>query len=189
MNWLGKYFLRGLVILAPIAGTVYVLFMAFSWLNEGMPTQIPVYGTIAPAMSFVFAFLFITLVGFLGSIFIGRWLVRLTDTVLRKLPFIKLLYGSIKDLISAFIGEKKSFNKPVSVTVGPGGVRVLGFVTSDDLESFGLPGQVAVYLPQSYNFAGNLLVMPRDQVEPLEADSGDVMKFLVSGGVATHVEH
>ncbi len=106
------------------------------------------------------------------------------DRGINRLPLVKMIYTSIKDLINAFVGEKKSFNKPVLVRLSPeSNVQVIGFVTRDSLDRFGLAGSVAVYLPQSYNFAGNLIIVPREQVSPLEADSGRVMAFIVSGGV------
>jgi uncharacterized membrane protein len=98
-----------------------------------------------------------------------------------------MIYTSIKDLIGAFVREKKSFNKPVLVSLSHDSfVQVIGFVTQDSLENLGLAGKVAVYLPQSYNFAGNLIVVQKEQVTPLQAESGAVMAFLVSGGITTN---
>jgi uncharacterized membrane protein len=102
-----------------------------------------------------------------------------------RLPFVRLLYSSTRDLLSAFVGEQRRFDKPVLVTLVPGGhARAFGFVTQESLERFGLDRHVAVYLPQSYNFAGSLLVFPADQVQAVPSDSADVMAFIVSGGVA-----
>ena len=102
-----------------------------------------------------------------------------------RLPLVRLLYVSTKDLLNAFVGEKRRFDKPVMVTLFPGaGAKALGFVTQESLERFGLSGHVAVYFPQSYNFAGNLVVYPTDQVTPIAADSAEVMAFVISGGVS-----
>jgi uncharacterized membrane protein len=107
------------------------------------------------------------------------------EGVLIKAPFVKLLYTSIKDLIAAFMGEKRRFDQPVLVSLSPvGHGEAVGFVTRTDLEFLGLLDHVAVYFPQSYNFAGHLLVFPKDQVRPLEAESSEVMAFIVSGGVS-----
>jgi uncharacterized membrane protein len=101
-----------------------------------------------------------------------------------RLPFVRLLYSSTRDLLNAFVGEKRRFDKPVLVTPYPGGVaRALGFVTQESLSTLGLADHVTVYLPQSYNFAGSLLIFPAGAVVPLDADSADVMAFIVSGGV------
>jgi uncharacterized membrane protein len=95
-----------------------------------------------------------------------------------------MIYTSVKDLIGAFVGDKKSFDKPVLVTISPSSnIQVIGFITRESLENIGFSDKVGVYLPQSYNFAGNLLVVPREQVTPLDVDSGDIMAFIVSGGV------
>jgi uncharacterized membrane protein len=114
-----------------------------------------------------------------------RGLVAMVEALLQRLPFVRLLYTSTKDLLNAFVGEKRRFDRPVVVALTPGGsAKALGFVTADSLEHLGLPGQVAVYLPQSYNFAGNVLLFPAGQVHPLQAESADVMAFIVSGGVS-----
>jgi uncharacterized membrane protein len=65
------------------------------------------------------------------------------------------------------------------------GIRVVGFITREDLSMLGLKDDVAVYLPQSYNFAGNLLIVPRDRVTPIDARPSQVTTFIVSGGVST----
>ena len=72
----------------------------------------------------------------------------------------------------------------VPLALTPGGVRILGFVTRDALHALGMPEHVAVYFPQSYNFAGQLLVVPRDHVEILDVPSSEVMTFIVSGGIS-----
>ena len=135
-------------------------------------------------MGFVITILSITLIGFISSNFITRKLVRLVEMIFTKLPLVKMIYTSVKDLIGAFVGDKKSFDKPVLVTLSPeSNVQAIGFVTRDSLGNIGFADKVAVYLPQSYNFAGNLIVIPREQVTPISAESGDIMAFIVSGGV------
>jgi uncharacterized membrane protein len=116
---------------------------------------------------------------------VGRSLLDVTDGLLRRLPLVKLVYTSIKDLVSAFVGDKRRFDVPVSVAVMPGSeVRVLGFVTRQGMARFGQPDSVAVYLPQSYNFAGCLAIVPRAQVEVLDLPPSEVMTFIVSGGIS-----
>ncbi len=96
---------------------------------------------------------------------------------------VKLLYAAIKDFTNALAGEKRSFDKPVLVEIISGGPKVLGFITREDLSMFALSEHVAVYLPQSYNFAGQVLIFPSDRVNPLDIESSKVMAFIVSGGV------
>ncbi len=112
-------------------------------------------------------------------------MINAIDMIFSRLPLIKMIYTSIKDLINAFVGDKKGFNKPVTVILSrDGNVKAIGFLTNESLNNLGLSDSVAVYLPQSYNFAGNLIIVPKDQIAPLNADSADVMKFVVSGGIA-----
>ena len=123
-------------------------------------------------------------IGLLASNVVTRWFILASERLLTRMPGVKLLYTSIKDLISAFVGDEKSFQKPVAVALVPNGPKVLGFITNEALESLGLAEHVAVYVPQSYNFAGNLLIFPKQQVLPIDTDSSQVMTFLVSGGVS-----
>jgi uncharacterized membrane protein len=88
-------------------------------------------------------------------------------------------------LINAFVGDKKRFDRPVAVALMPGAsTKALGFVTRDTLGHLEMTGHVAVYFPQSYNFAGNVLLVPREQVETLDVGSADIMAFIVSGGIS-----
>ena len=177
MRRLLNYFLRGLVLVAPLAITLYVCWIVFvridGWL--GLPI---------PGLGFVLLIALITLVGFLGSNLITRGMVAVVDQTLGRLPFVRLLYTSTKDLLNAFVGEKRRFDKPVLVRLSEDSeARMVGFVTQESLARLGLPEYASVYFPQSYNFAGNLVVFPSSQLEPLDAASADVMAFIVSGGV------
>ena len=178
VNELAENFFTGLLILVPVVVTLYVAFFVLEtidgWLN------IPI-----PGLGFIITVGLITLTGrFASNVFVQKVLDSV-EGLLTRAPFVKLVYTSIKDLIAAFMGEKKRFDQPVIVTLTPGGhAEAIGFVTRSSMEFIGLLDHVAVYFPQSYNFAGNLLVFPKDQVRPLEAESSDVMAFLVSGGVS-----
>jgi uncharacterized membrane protein len=182
MRTIVKYFLRGLLICVPIIVTVFILLWAFTSLDKVFRTllrrDIPGLGILA-AISAIF------LIGFLASNFVGRKLFGLVERVFTKLPLVKLLYGSIKDIVEAFAGEEKKFDKPVVVSLsGSDGPKVAGFITNESLENFGLDDYAAVYLPQSYNFAGNVLIFKKDSIQPLDIDSSKAMSFIVSGGVS-----
>lgn len=172
------YFWRGCLVLAPVSITVYIAWLVFTTVDRILPVGVP-------GLGFVLTLGLITLVGFLTSNVIGGAVVRETERWLAKVPLIKLLYTSIRDLVGAFVGDKKKFNRPVAVALVPGSqAKALGFVTRESLAQIDLKGHLAVYFPQSYNFAGNVLLVPREQVEPLSASSSDVMAFIVSGGVS-----
>jgi len=177
MSRLLNYFLRGLVVVGPLALTVYVCVVTFrtidSWLG------LPIRGA-----GFVLALVLITLVGFLASSIITRSLIGALDRVFERLPFVRLLYSSAKDMLNAFVGEKRRFDKPVLVSItADRAVKVIAFLTSDSLSTLGAAGHVTVYMPQSYGFAGHILVVPADRVERIDIDAADVMAFIISGGV------
>ena len=179
MKRISRYFLQGLLFLVPLFATMYVIYWVFIRIDRIL--NLPV-----PGLGFVVTIVFITLVGFGASNFLTRNLVHLIDRVFARLPLVKMLYTAIKDLVNAFVGDKKSFNRPVQVVIDrESNLRVIGFATRESLDSIGIKDSMAVYLPQSYNFAGNLIIVDRGQVIPMSADPGEVMKLVVSGGVSS----
>lgn len=181
MSRLLNYFLRGLVVVAPLAITIYVCVVIFTTIDGWL--RLPIRG-----IGFLITIVLITLVGFLASSLIARGVFGFFDRMLERLPFVRLLYSSAKDMLNAFVGEKRRFDKPVLVSVSADrAVKVLAFLTSDSLESLGIADHVTVYMPQSYGLAGHILVVPADRVERINADASQVMAFIISGGV-TDVE-
>ena len=177
MRVLLNYFLRGLAVVGPLALTAYVCWRLFVGIDS-------LLGIPYPGAGFVVTIACITAVGFLASTFLARGAFALLETLMSRVPFVRLLYTSTKDFFDAFVGEKKRFDRPVLVTIYPDVEgKAIGFVTQDTLTQLGLAGQVAVYFPFSYSVAGHVLVFPAERVERLAADSADVMAFLVSGGV------
>jgi len=172
------WFAQGLVLLTPLAVTIWICWVVFTKVDGWLGLPIPGAGFLATLA-------IITLVGFLGSSLLTRSAVGVVETVMTRLPFVRLLYGSTKDLLNAFVGEKRRFDQPVLVTLTPDGkVRAVGFVTQASLAHVGLDGQIAVYCPFSYSVAGQVYVVPASQIEPLDVASADAMAFVVSGGVA-----
>ena len=181
MTRLLNYFLRGLVVVVPLVLTIYVCALIFTTIDNWLGLRIRGAG-------FVLALVFITLVGFLASTIVTRSLLNALDRLFDRLPFVRLLYSSAKDMLNAFVGEKRRFDKPVLVSISNDrAVKVLAFLTSDSLSSLGVDDHVTVYMPQSYGFAGHILVVPADRVQRIDADAAEVMAFIISGGV-TQVE-
>ena len=163
--------------MAPLALTVYVCFSIVTAIDSWIPVDIPGVG-------FAITIGLITLVGALGSNVLTDGLVRLIDGLLEKLPFVRLLYGTAKDFFEAFAGEKKRFDTAVLVTLYPASeAKALGFMTRRDVEMFGLVNHVAVYLPHSYAFTGQLILVPAEHVTLVQAGSAELMTFIVSAGV------
>ena len=172
------YFVRGCLVSAPLGLTLYILYAILHAIDHWLPIGIPGVGLLLTLC-------LVTMVGMLTSNVIGRGVVDATDRALKRLPLVKLIYTSIKDLINAFMGDKKSFNRPVAVTLNPAnGLKTLGFITRDGLHALDMPLHVAVYFPQSYNFAGYLAIVPREHVEALDVNSAELMTFIISGGVS-----
>ncbi|MFA5293555.1 MAG: DUF502 domain-containing protein [Phycisphaerae bacterium] len=177
MKRLIGYFLKGLLVFVPAAVTVWIVVIVIKKFDGFL--KIPI-----PGLGFIAAIAFITLIGFLASNYAGKKLFVLIDKLFARLPVVKMLYSSIRDLIGAFAGERKSFDKPVIVELIAGGPKAVGFITQQDLGFLSLPGNVAVYFPQSYNFAGSVLIFPAERVVPLNIESSKAMAFIVSGGVS-----
>jgi uncharacterized membrane protein len=177
-----QYFVRGLVIATPAALTIWICWWAVrkvdGWLDVGIP-----------GAGIVVTFVGITLVGALASNLVTRGLLAAIDHLLEGLPFVRLLYTSTKDLLNAFVGEQRRFNRPVRAQLDSAGrLWTLGFVTAEGQLRLGMPGFVAVYLPQAYNFAGNLIILPAQDVQPVNGDAAEMMAFIVSGGVSGSAE-
>ena len=183
MKKLIHYFIKGLLIFVPIALTVFLLIWAFTSLDDALGSLLKTEKI--PGLGLLITIVVITVIGFLASNFLGRKFFALIEKIFRGLPLVKLLYSAVKDMIEAFAGDKKSFDKPVLASIASGSaVKVVGFITRESLENFGLEDYVAVYMPQSYNFAGNVLLFPKEAVKPLEVESSQAMAFIVSGGVS-----
>jgi uncharacterized membrane protein len=183
MKTILKYFLRGLLIFVPVGLTIFIIVYVFTSLDKLFRELLPFISI--PGLGLLVTIGGIFLIGLFASNFVGKKLFGLLDKVFTNVPLVKMLYSAIRDLVEAFAGEKKKFDKPVLVTLGPGcDAKVVGFMTRENLENLGLKNHVAVYLPQSYNFAGNVLLFPKEAVKPLDIESSEAMTFIVSGGVA-----
>jgi uncharacterized membrane protein len=174
----GNYFLQGLLLIAPISITLFVIYKLLDFVDGLLPLQIPGLGLLIIVGS-------ITFIGFVGGVFIKRPLSFLFHRVIERIPLVKILYTSISDLLSAFVGKKKKFTEPVMVIMNrESNIRKLGFITEKDLHNIGIGSDfVAVYLPHSYNFSGNMFIVPAENVIPVDANPAEFMKFIVSGGV------
>jgi uncharacterized membrane protein len=127
----------------------------------------------------------LAILGFIGQTIIARPFKRFFNRLLERIPIIKLIYSAFNDIFSAFAGKDKKFNKPVLVKVNTiSELHKLGFVTETDLSKIDLLDFVAVYFPHSYNFSGEMFIVPVNQIKEIDIPAADVMKFVVSGGIA-----
>jgi uncharacterized membrane protein len=172
-----RYFFQGLLFLGPIVLTLYVVGISVAAIDGWLGLPVPGLGILIEVGLLIGA-------GFLLSNYLAQRAAVTIESFLDKLPLVKLLHKSTKDFMTALMGDKKRFDRPALIELSPG-VKALGFVTRDPIDVFEAPDLVAVYLPQAYNFAGQLLIVPRTSVQPLEAAPSEVMAFIVSGGVST----
>ncbi|MFN7701530.1 MAG: DUF502 domain-containing protein [Deltaproteobacteria bacterium] len=175
---LAGYFGRGLLVFVPTVGSLYTLWLVLSYLDSAVGFPIPGIGLVLTVC-------LIVLIGFLLSNVLGQAVLDAFEGGIRALPVVSLLYTSLKDLLGAFVGDKKSFDRPAMVALDAAGtVKVFGFVTCDRFDDVRLKDMCAIYLPQAYNFAGNILIVPKAAVELVDAEPAQFMAFIVSGGVS-----
>lgn len=190
MKKIANYFFQGLLFAVPAVVTFYVVYLAVIWMDGLLPIKItiPVPGfenLYLPGLGILVILAVITLLGYIGTRFVKNPFFVLFEGLMERTPLLKVIYSSVKDLIEAFVGEKKRFTQPVLVTVNSHpSVQRVGFVTETDLTNIGLAAdRMAVYLPFSYGFNGQLVIVEASQVMKLDASGTDMMKFVISGGV------
>jgi len=174
-----QYFLQGLLILGPVSITVYFIYIVFDKIDNILRPAINI-----PGLGFVIIIGFILLVGYLSSFFVMGRILSILNKFLEKTPGIKLLYSFVRDFFEAFAGNKKKFTNNVLACVDDNDVWRVGFITQEDMSIFGMENYVAVYLPMAYSVAGNVYIIPKERIKPLNSISASQsMKFAVSGGV------
>lgn len=182
-----RHFIQGLVVLVPGSLTIFILYKAFGWVRGLFSNlDVLVHPYADPFIVLLLLVAAVFLVGFFASNVITRFFIEEAGKLIEKIPFVKHIYSPVKDFTSAFIGNKKRFDRPVLVQTNvQSNIREIGFVTNDDLNDFGIGKEfVAVYLPMSYAISGRLLIVPLDSVKPLDIPAAEAMKFIVSGGVS-----
>ncbi len=198
---LAQLFFQGVVLLAPIGVTIWVVVSLFNWVDNFLPNLLnfifpvqfaAVNGQIpkVTGLGFVVAITLVLVVGWLSSLFFVERVVAIFDKVLEKTPGVKIIYSSVKDFLEAFAGNKKKFDQPVLVNVDSPDVWRVGFITQENTEHFGLKDYVTVYVPHSYAISGITFVVPATRIKRLPKGIGaaEAMKFVVSGGVTAFDE-
>jgi uncharacterized membrane protein len=186
-----NYFIKGLLVVVPLGAAFFLIYWAVSSIDKALnlsdilwenpKTGKPIY---IPGLGILSVMIVIFLSGVLVTSVITDPIKNWFNRWLNRLPLFKFLYSSIKDLTEAFVGEEKKFNEPVLVTMNEMGVKKIGFLTQKDLSGLGLPGEVAVYFPWSYSFAGQVVIVPADKIKHLDKNAAEMMKFVISGGVS-----
>ena len=192
-NKLLQYFLQGLLVIAPVAVTLYAVYSIVSFVDNQVPifTARDTEGKLYVrnyGLGFLLVIGGIVVIGYVSSFFIQNRVFNLFDSLLKRTPGIRFIYSTTKEFFEAFAGEKKKFNKPVLANIDDNDVWRVGFITQEEAKDFGFTNYVAVYIPMSYSIAGNVYILPRARVRLItNINATDAMKFAISGGV-TEVE-
>ncbi|AMR33041.1 hypothetical protein A0256_17250 [Mucilaginibacter sp. PAMC 26640] len=185
-----NYFVKGLLIVVPLGAAFFLIFWAVATIDNALnisdlwydsKTGKPLY---IPGLGILNVIVIIFIAGILVTNVITDPIKGWFNRWLNRLPIFKFLYSSIKDLTEAFVGEEKKFNEPVLVEVNEFGLKKIGFMVQKDMSTIGLPGEVAVYFPYSYSFAGQVVIVSADKVKPIDKSAAQIMKFVISGGVS-----
>lgn len=173
-----RYFFSGTVFIVPLVATVYFIFISFQWLDNLL--ALPYTG-----LGFAIILVAITAFGYLTTNFAFKTFADWFDHLINKIPLVKLIYSAVKDLLGAFVGDKKKFNRPVLVRINKeNNLHQIGFITQPDLSELGLSDMVVVYFPHSYAFSGYHYFVAKENIKPLDVSGTMAMKFIVSGGVS-----
>lgn len=176
---LQRTFITGLIVLAPLFATAWIVVNLYEYLKSISPFGFR-FGTV---VTFVLVAGFILTVGWLSRTALGSFMELVEEWVIR-LPGLGLLYRSVRELVNAISGEERRFRHPVWVKPIPGSpLKLIGFITREDLSNLGAKGDVAVYLPDSYNISGKLVVLPRRSIKPVKSEATDLFAFVATGGL------
>jgi uncharacterized membrane protein len=198
LSTVAQLFFQGVVVLAPIGVTIWVVVSLFNWVDNFLPNLLNIIfplqftevdGQIpkVTGLGFVVAITLVLFIGWLSSLFFVERLMSIFDKLLEKTPGVKIIYSSVKDFLEAFAGNKKKFDQPVLVNVDATDVWRIGFITQKNTEHFGLKDFVTVYVPHSYAISGITYIVSADRIKkmPKGVNASEAMKYVVSGGVTT----
>ncbi len=169
MKKIMNYFLQGLLYIAPFGITAYIIYLIFKFVDNILDGTLEKFLKIdIPGMGLIIIFFFLVLVGIIGRSILAQPFKILFKRLIAKVPLLKLIYSAMDDFFSAFVGKEKKFSKPVIVLVNPiSNLEKLGFLTEEDLSKLDEKEKVAVYFPHSYNFSGELFIVPKTKLGSL----------------------
>lgn len=182
-----SYFVRGLLFIAPIGFTIYILYSAFDFVDQLARIR---FGQASdsffiPGLGFSIVIGVTVLIGFVFTRILPQTIQNWIESGIKNLPLVRIFYFAFKDLISAFVGDKKKFKQPVLFKINNNSeVRKMGFMTQSSLEVIGKDDFVSIYCPHSYAFSGEMFVVPASDIELINLGGSDAMKVIVSGGVS-----
>jgi uncharacterized membrane protein len=196
MKKLGRLLLEGLVTLGPPVLTVYVLYWSGVWAENALGGAVRSAGLGAyyvPGLGVALLLVLLVLVGLLMRAWIVRRLVGGVHGLMKRIPLVKTLYGSIEDLLSFFsASQKEGMHQVCMVTLGDGRTRLLGFVTREQFGDLpaGIGGEdtVGVYLPMSYQIGGFTVYVSKSAVSPVDMSLEEGLRLAMTAGVSKEAD-
>ena len=187
---LRRYLLTGIVVIAPVGVTVFVLWWIFARLDQILGRIFAAVGLRIPGLGLLALVLTVVGVGWVAQQTIGRQLINISRDLLMKFPLTKSIYSAASQLTEQIVGEKKRFFKTCVLVEYPRpGCWVVGFLTAEGAgEISGLTKRdtVAVFIPTTPNpTSGYLAFVPRSDIQPLRMSVEEGFKLVISGGAVT----
>jgi len=185
--------MRGLVTVLPLALTVYVIWWLVHTIEEILHRMLLTLQIIAPehywpGLGLITAFFLLLAIGALVNAYAGTLVLNFWDELLGRIPVIKTIYGSFRDVVSMLpsgAGEKRDLQRVVLARFGD--AHAIGFVTREEvpqaLFAHGGKDWVIVYFPMSYMFGGITVYLPREQLQPLDISVEDAMRLAITAGL------
>ncbi len=196
MKSIGRIFLTGILTILPILATIYLVVWLFTAVERFLGKQLLLLMPdeyYRAGMGLLAALVLIFLIGLLMRAWLFRQLIKAGESLLLKIPLIKVVYRSLKDLFGLFSDEKNSEAlQVVSVQLPGTDMRLLGFLTRTDFSDMpkgvGNEDEVAVYLPMSYQVGGYTVMIPRSRVTPVPMSREEAMRFVLTAGLKTEAK-
>ena len=191
------YFLTGIIVTAPVGLTFYVSFLFIGFIDAKVRNVIPVqyhYDNILPfeipGLGLLFVFIMLTFIGFLTAGLIGRYIIKLGERIIARLPIIRSVYGALKQIFESVLKtSSKSFREVVLIEYPRKGIWAIGFITGDTKGEvqYNLKEEIVnVFLPTTPNpTSGFLLFVPRKDLKVLNMNVEEGIKMVISGGIVT----
>lgn len=191
------YFLTGIIVTAPVGLTFYVSFLFIGFIDAKVRNIIPVqyhYDNILPfeipGLGLLFVFIMLTFIGFLTAGLIGRYIIKLGERIIARLPIIRSVYGALKQIFETVLKtSSKSFREVVLIEYPRKGIWAIGFITGDtkgEVQTSLKEDIVNVFLPTTPNpTSGFLLFLPRKDLKILNMNVEEGIKMVISGGIVT----
>ncbi len=184
MKKLSQFFLKGLLTILPVSATLYILYWLGSVTESGLGSLLKLVlpeSLYIPGMGIIAGAILIVIIGILVNAYIIQTIVAYFERILHRIPLVKTIYSSIKDVADFASGSNEGLQQVVRIRIGE--ASILGFLTNDAIN---VEGQTlcAVYIPLSYQIGGTTLLLDKSAIETVDMEVKDAMRFMLTAGIA-----